>query len=303
MAHTLVGFGFDDGQFLCVSVVARQRWQSYFPLWGLFRSYELMFVLGDKRDIVRLRTNIRREQVYMYRLRMPPQNLRRLILDYVRRIEILAAQPDWYNSVTSNCTTNLFYNRRASVPWWLKPNIFLNRLKPRDVSTRLLGQQFAVPRIANTLRNSRAGPGRPQCCRFLSANSRQIVCRSPNWTIMDSTILHLIGWCLEAWRVGEASPTSAASPTALPRGSRRTVGPGAARVMKRWCLPWCRAGFDTRVFVANDRTTVRATDLPYPPLSAGGPGWRVENLGFAGANHALAFRSICCAVGPPLTPA
>ena len=50
MAHTLVTFGFDDGQFLCVSVEARrQRWQSYSPLWGLFRSYELMFVLGDER--------------------------------------------------------------------------------------------------------------------------------------------------------------------------------------------------------------------------------------------------------------
>ena len=132
MAHTLVSFGFDDGQFLCVSVEAhRQRWQSYSPLWGLFRSYELMFVLGDERDIVRLRTNIRREQVYMYRLRLPPQDLRRRLLDYVRRIEILAAQPDWYNSVTSNCTTNLFYNRHANVPWWLKPDIFLNGLSAR----------------------------------------------------------------------------------------------------------------------------------------------------------------------------
>ena len=85
-----------------------------------------MFVLGDERDIVRLRTNIRCEQVYMYRLRLPPQDLRRRLLDYAMRIEILAAQPDWYNSVTSNCTTNLFYDRHANVPWWLKPNIFLN---------------------------------------------------------------------------------------------------------------------------------------------------------------------------------
>jgi hypothetical protein len=132
MAHTLASFGFDDGQFLCVSIEARrQRWQSYSPLWGLFRSYELMFVLGDERDIVRLRTNIRREQVYMYRLRLPPQDLRRRLLDYVTRIEMLAAQPDWYNSVTSNCTTNLFYHRHANVPWWLKPNIFLNGLSAR----------------------------------------------------------------------------------------------------------------------------------------------------------------------------
>jgi hypothetical protein len=132
MAHTLVSFGFDDGRFLCVSVEARrQHWQSYSPLWGLFRSYELMFVLGDERDIVRLRTNIRREQVYMYRLRLPPPDLRRRLVDYVRRIEILAAQPDWYNSVTSNCTTNLFYNRHANVPWWLRPNIFLNGFSAR----------------------------------------------------------------------------------------------------------------------------------------------------------------------------
>jgi Domain of unknown function (DUF4105) len=132
MAHTLVSFGFDDGQFLCVSVEARrQRWQSYSPLWGLFRSYQLFFVLGDERDIVRLRTNIRREQVYMYRVRLAPQQLRRLILDYVTRIETLAAQPGWYNSVASNCTTNLFYHNRVPVPWWLKPNIFLNGLSAR----------------------------------------------------------------------------------------------------------------------------------------------------------------------------
>lgn len=134
MAHTLVSFGFDDGQFLCVSVEARrQRWQSYSPLRGLFRSYELMFVLGDERDIVRLRTNIRRERVYMYRLRMPPQNLRRLLLDYISRIEMLATQPAWYNSVTSNCTTNLFYRGHASVPWWMKLGIFLNGFSARTM--------------------------------------------------------------------------------------------------------------------------------------------------------------------------
>ncbi|MBS0210777.1 MAG: DUF4105 domain-containing protein [Planctomycetes bacterium] len=134
MAHTLVSFGFDDGQFLCVSVEARrQRWQSYSPLWGLFRSYELMFVLGDERDILRLRTNIRRERVYMYRLRMTPEHLQRLLLDYVHRADALADHPRWYNSITSNCTTNLFYHGHASVPWWLKAGIFLNGLSARTM--------------------------------------------------------------------------------------------------------------------------------------------------------------------------
>ena len=67
----------------------------------------------------------------MYRARLAPQQLRRLLLDYVTRIETLAVQPGWYNSVASNCTTNLFYHNRAPVPWWLKPNIFLNGLSAR----------------------------------------------------------------------------------------------------------------------------------------------------------------------------
>ncbi|MCE9554036.1 MAG: DUF4105 domain-containing protein [Planctomycetes bacterium] len=134
MAHTLVSFGFGDEQFLCVSVEARrQRWQSYSPLWGLFRSYQLMFVFGDERDIVRLRTNIRRERVYMYRLRLPPDHLRRLLLDYVSRVERLATQPAWYNSITSNCTTNLFYRGQAPVPWWNKLGIFLNGFSARTM--------------------------------------------------------------------------------------------------------------------------------------------------------------------------
>jgi hypothetical protein len=93
----------------------------------------LMFVLGDERDIVRLRTNIRRQRVYMYRLHLPLQNLRRLLLDYISRVEALATAPAWYNSVTSNCTTNLFYRGHASVPWWMKPGIFLNGFSARTM--------------------------------------------------------------------------------------------------------------------------------------------------------------------------
>lgn len=132
MAHTLVSFGFDDGRYLAVSVEARRRrWQKYSPLWGLFRSYELIFILGDERDIVRLRTTIRRERVYLYRVQMTPEMLRKLLDDYLTRVELLAARPEWYNSVTSNCTTNLFYHRLQQIPWWMMPGIFLNGLSSR----------------------------------------------------------------------------------------------------------------------------------------------------------------------------
>jgi hypothetical protein len=138
IAHTLVSFGFDDGQFLVVSVEARlERGESYSPLRGLCRSYELVFVIGDERDIIHLRTNIRRERVYLYRVRMPRQEVRQLLVDYLARAAQVEQQPEWYNSITSNCTTNLFYHgRRHRVPWWLKPLIFLNGLSARAMYLR-----------------------------------------------------------------------------------------------------------------------------------------------------------------------
>jgi hypothetical protein len=137
IAHTLVSFGFDDGQFLVLSVEARlERWESYSPLRGLCRTYELIFVLGDERDIIRLRTNIRRERVFLYRVRMPRQEIRQLLVDYLARASKLAERPEWYNSITSNCTTNLLYHGRHRVPWWLRPHIFLNGLSARAMYLR-----------------------------------------------------------------------------------------------------------------------------------------------------------------------
>jgi hypothetical protein len=138
IAHTLVSFGFDDGQFLVLSVEARlQRWQSYSPLRGMSRCYELLFVLGDERDIIRLRTNIRRERVYLYHVRMSRQEVRQLLVDYLARVAKLEERPEWYNSILSNCTTNLFYHgRRHRVPWWLTPEIFLNGFSARAMYLR-----------------------------------------------------------------------------------------------------------------------------------------------------------------------
>jgi hypothetical protein len=72
----------------------------------------------------------------MYRVQLTPEHLHRLLHDYINRIERLASQPEWYNSITSNCTTNLFYQRHANVPWWLMPQIFLNGLSARVMYKR-----------------------------------------------------------------------------------------------------------------------------------------------------------------------
>jgi len=87
---------------------------------GFFRQYELYYVVADERDVVRLRTNYRGEQAYLYRIRMAPERARALLLDYLREVNRLAEQPRWYNALTHNCTTMIRYHVKeigGSQPW------------------------------------------------------------------------------------------------------------------------------------------------------------------------------------------
>jgi hypothetical protein len=86
----------------------------------LFRQFTLISVAADERDLVRLRTNYRKgEEVYLYRLRATPEQARKFLLDYLRRLNRLRQRPEWYNAVTDNCTTGIRVQRAAAdrVPW------------------------------------------------------------------------------------------------------------------------------------------------------------------------------------------
>lgn len=110
IAHLFVSFGFGD-EHLAVSIEARKaRGRPYATLPGFFRQYELVYVVGDERDVIRLRTNYRTdppEEVYLYRLTGPIANGRRVFLDYLRDINALRSRPRFYNTLTTNCTTML----------------------------------------------------------------------------------------------------------------------------------------------------------------------------------------------------
>jgi hypothetical protein len=84
---------------------------------GFFRQYELIYVVGDERDLVRLRTNYRKdppEDVYIYRTNAPKENVRRLFLDYFKTINSLRTEPQFYNTLTTNCTTNVLMHTRVN---------------------------------------------------------------------------------------------------------------------------------------------------------------------------------------------
>ena len=118
IAHIFLSFGFSGKDFIAISIeTRRQRHQSYSTIAGFFKQYELFYVVADERDLIRLRTNYRKdppEDVYIYRTRAPADNARRLFLDYIREINSLAEKPEFYNALTTNCTTSILTHTRVN---------------------------------------------------------------------------------------------------------------------------------------------------------------------------------------------
>src|SRR6185312_5247322 len=94
IAHAMISFGFDDGRHVVFSVeVRKSREQTYSSIGGFFKQFETILVAADERDIIRVRTNVRGEDDYLYPLRLDPSTLRSLFLSYVHAANRLAAQP------------------------------------------------------------------------------------------------------------------------------------------------------------------------------------------------------------------
>jgi hypothetical protein len=117
IAHLLLSFGFGDDH-LAISIEARkEKGEGYSSAKGFFRQYELYYVVADERDVIRVRTNYRKdppEDVYVYPLRVPRENIRHVFLEYVRKMNALRARPEFYNTLTTNCTTAILMNTRVN---------------------------------------------------------------------------------------------------------------------------------------------------------------------------------------------
>jgi len=108
IAHVFLSFGFADGRHLAVSVeTRRRRHQRYSAIAGFFRHYQLIFIIADERDLIGVRTDVRRERVFLYNLRITPEETRRLFGGYMDRATALAERPEFYNTLTNNCTSNI----------------------------------------------------------------------------------------------------------------------------------------------------------------------------------------------------
>ena len=117
IAHLLLSFGFGDDH-LAISIEARkEKGEGYSSAKGFFRQYELYYVVADERDVLRVRTNYRKdppEDVYVYPLRVPRENIRRVFREYIRKMNALREHPEFYNTLTTNCTTAILTNTRVN---------------------------------------------------------------------------------------------------------------------------------------------------------------------------------------------
>ncbi|HEX5106127.1 MAG TPA: DUF4105 domain-containing protein [Pirellulaceae bacterium] len=108
LAHTMLTFGFENGDYLGVSVEVRlEQGESYDAAIGLFNQFELIYVVADERDLIRVRTEYRDVDVLIYRTKATPEQARRLFVDIMRRVNKLKDEPEFYDTLSNNCTTNI----------------------------------------------------------------------------------------------------------------------------------------------------------------------------------------------------
>lgn len=116
-AHTLLSFGFEGGDYVAISVeIRKEKGESFSPVKGILRQYELVYVIADERDVIKLRSNYRKDDVFLYPVITSKERMQKLFVSMLLRAGKLATEPEFYNTLTSTCTTNLVAHVNEMVP-------------------------------------------------------------------------------------------------------------------------------------------------------------------------------------------
>lgn len=111
IAHTLLSFGFLNGDHAVFSVeIRRENNEEFSTIGGFFKKYELAILVADENDIVRLRTNVRDplEDVYLYPITTTKEHRIALFQGLIGKANDLAKKPRFYHTIMANCTTVIY---------------------------------------------------------------------------------------------------------------------------------------------------------------------------------------------------
>jgi hypothetical protein len=137
-AHAFLSFQFSDGQYVAVSVEARRQVGETYSIWkGALRQFELIYVIGEERDLVGVRV-VKDDPVYLYPMRATPQQARALFVRMMRRAQEVERRPEFYNTFSNNCTTNI-----------LEP---VNQIADKDIP---FGLEILLPGYSDKLAHER----------------------------------------------------------------------------------------------------------------------------------------------------
>jgi hypothetical protein len=116
-AHTFMSFEFEGNEFVAISVeIRKEKGESFSPFKGLLNRYELMYVIADERDVIKLRSNYRKDKVFVYPAKATPEKGRALFIEMVTRANKLKENPEFYNTITNTCTTNIVSHINDVIP-------------------------------------------------------------------------------------------------------------------------------------------------------------------------------------------
>ncbi len=123
VAHTFVSFGLKDGTYLAISIEIRRKLKQKFdPVKAFFRQFEMMYVIADERDVVKVRTNTIKATVRLFPIQTEKVRVQAVFLDMLKRADKLGKEPEFYNTIWNNCTTNIIkHAKRFSekpIPVW-----------------------------------------------------------------------------------------------------------------------------------------------------------------------------------------
>ncbi|MFH1662234.1 MAG: DUF4105 domain-containing protein [Candidatus Falkowbacteria bacterium] len=108
VAHTFLSFGFEGDEYVVISIEIRKKiGEEYSPLKGLFNKYEIMYVVADERDVIKLRTNHRKNNVYVYPIKAKKEKKQALFLNMLNEVNELKDNPKFYNTITTSCSINI----------------------------------------------------------------------------------------------------------------------------------------------------------------------------------------------------
>ncbi len=123
VAHTFVSFGFKDGTYLAISIeIRRKKGTKFSAVKAFFRQFEMMYVIADERDVLKVRTNTIKATVRLFPIQTEQHRIRDVFKDMLKRADKLGKEPEFYNTIWNNCTTNIIkHARRFSdkpIPFW-----------------------------------------------------------------------------------------------------------------------------------------------------------------------------------------